>query len=119
MKGRPLVPADEVRNARRSKEGMTSVMDDLITWLRTQLDEVEASAARDLASIERHDFAVERLVEVDSKRRILDEYDRIAKLAEDGYFDDSSEPLDTARRFVLVMGLPYADRPGYRLEWRP
>lgn len=54
------------------------------------------------------------LVEVEAKRRIVDS------------FAASQEPL-TARtaekavvRMVLkLMALPYADRPGYRDQWRP
>jgi hypothetical protein len=82
---------------------------DLITWLRAQLDEVEAAAARDLASIERHDLAVERLVEVDVKRRILD-------LLE-GADDESAWWYH--QHLVPLLALPYADRDGYRQEWRP
>jgi hypothetical protein len=46
------------------------------------------------------------LAEVNAKRRILDEAVRL--MSYDGEF-----------QFLELLALPYADRPGYREEWRP
>ena len=93
--------------------------DDLITWLWTVLDEVETAAARDLASVERHDLAVEILVEVDAKRRILDAYERArdagATAFQTQYEAGRAAGLEEA---VELLALPYAGRPDYREEWR-
>jgi len=83
-----------------------------MTWLRAQLDERESTAAHNLASIERHDLAVQMLVEVDAKRRILDLHRQDGALCE---HCDAHWPCPTVR----LVGLPYADRDGYREEWRP
>jgi hypothetical protein len=66
------------------------------------------------------------LAEVDAKRRILDE------VVEDATGLDMSVDLDRRTRprdevtepylgdvLVRLLALPYADRPGYREEWRP
>jgi hypothetical protein len=134
-------------------------MDDLITWLRTQLDDDERVAREatqgkwrwadpggpvkmalvagtwpieqmvvpsrtpdvypshhDAEHIARWDPA-RVLAEVDAKRRIMAHIGMVAlspwqiKLPE-GYLED----LDRILRF---LALPYADREGYRDEWRP
>ena len=149
-------------------------MDDLVTWLRAQLDDDERVAregtpfgtGRWLADgetirdseggcvvhddgeqdrgtaehIARHDPA-RALAEVDAKRRILDlhtgEHD-CPEWKTGVYADDwpigvshgkpgerwahitvehfeADEPCPTVR----LLALPYADRPGYRDEWKP
>lgn len=116
-------------------------MDDLVTWLRAQLDEDERDARHQQA----FDAQMERLrgdrvdtvvippltqlgslgdpdrvlAEVDAKRRILD------WLAEvDAYMDrddmswhrlGGAVDVDQA---VRMLALPYADRHGWREEWR-
>ncbi|MEU4772951.1 DUF6221 family protein [Micromonospora sp. NPDC023644] len=45
------------------------------------------------------------LAEVDAKQRILDDCEERRSIQ--------------ARRLMQLIALPYADRPGYRDEWRP
>jgi hypothetical protein len=103
-------------------------MDDLVTWLRAQLDDDERVARQMMA--EPGGFYIEAetadvnimtvgahvyrwtpkrvLAEVDAKRRILDE---IIELHErEGRYTEG---------FLAALALPYADRPGYLQEWRP
>jgi len=145
-------------------------MDDLVTWLRAQLDEDEravtgsgdlgwltyrrpdgtmaytvpaslapdgswiavGAVARDFASAVVVSCERERLAEVDAKRQMValhvpvaggqgftgDKYGRIDFACQ--CCGDSDEfgvawPCDT----VLLVALPYADRPGYQQEWQP
>jgi len=137
---------------------------DLVTWLRTQLDE-DASRAHNLdgrrapspwqakgdgygAYVEAADGTIieERgggmymavathiahwdparvLAEVDAKRRILDEIVPEANGLDSsvdldrriGIRDQTVEPY-CSDQLVRLLALPYADRPGYRDEWRP
>ncbi|MFI7607700.1 DUF6221 family protein [Micromonospora sp. NPDC049366] len=109
-------------------------MDDLIIWLRAQLDEDERIARASLSAFGVADTdqtpvwpdhvtyggAVELnaaeayldtfrphrvLAEVDAKRRIVDNCAWVLK----------GEACLTLR----LLALPFADRPGYRDEWRP
>ena len=123
-------------------------VDDLVMWLRAQLDEDERVAQRVRSETEgtwawtyRNVHAVKTdgttepiastdtgaqavyfglwnpdrvLAEVDAKQRIVDS------------FAASTEPLTArtaekavARMVLKLLALPYADRPGYRDEWRP
>lgn len=117
-------------------------MDDLITWLRDQIDDDERAArtaacgpwrqgtggggyvlggpngqfviaaqsqAWNAGHIARHDPA-RVLAEVDAKRRRLDEIESMLR-------DDPTD--ETARYLAQIDALPYADRDGYREEWRP
>src|SRR5690349_16544556 len=127
-------------------------MDDLVTWLRAQLDEDErvAQAATtspwtawhaamgngqipvavadqrageapvilcesrpDAEHIARHDPA-QVLRDVEAKRRILDWLDQVEHIVD--LVEVYSIDADDARE---LLALPYADRPGYRDEWRP
>lgn len=136
--------------------------DDLVTWLRAQLDNDEAHAQKDLyllnnaksggqwrahlgtnvasevrtidgelvAKTQHQDDAmviarlvnkgraraIERLAEVEAKRRLLDQFAlrRQAVLGIDGcqtggVWDD----------LLRLLALPYAERDGWREEWRP
>jgi len=75
--------------------------------------------------IARHDPA-RVLAEVDAKRRILDEVADEATgldMQVDGEFrvgsrDEKAEPY-LGDKLVRLLALPYADRPGYRHEWKP
>lgn len=92
-----------------------SGMDELVTWLRARLDDDERVAraatywgdlplghlASDLEAHLIHWMPPRVLAEVEAKRRILDAYED-----ETGYL-------------LRLLALPYADRPGYREEWRP
>jgi hypothetical protein len=101
-----------------------STQEDLITWLRAQLDDDERDAPM------RHrltcDYAPSdggqpcscalpdlTLAEVDAKRRILDRL-----RGEDGFWRNDITS-GTAEPVVRLLALPYADRPGYRETWRP
>ena len=86
--------------------------DDLVVWLREQLDEDERVAR----------------VAGEAKRRILDlaesatqrmamkaGYDTVARL-EKALAKVTAPELE---RVLRLLALPYADRPGFREEWRP
>ena len=77
------------------------------------LSYVEEVRTVDAAHIARHDPA-RVLAEVDAKRRTLN----LHPLRSDGRIcneDEDIYPCETVR----LLALPYADRPGYRQEWRP
>ncbi|MFD5709508.1 DUF6221 family protein [Streptomyces pharetrae] len=137
-------------------------MDDLLRWLRAQLDEDEriaraatlgpwvqsgigdygwtvdfgrpgsgvetADTEQGLADadfIAAHDPA-RVLREIDAKRWIIDEcahwYGKLAKEAvapSPAPFPALGEVLDAVTPILRALALPYADRPGYREEWRP
>lgn len=123
---------------------MTSV-DDLVTWLRAQLDVDEAAADAILSPPPGHydkgwqadelrKFAQQQLADVDAKRRIIELHSPFTntykKHVQCGHCAeqchsysglscdtpaDALWPCPTAR----LLALPYADRPGYREEWRP
>lgn len=110
-------------------------MDDLVTWLRAQLDDDE----RKVAAMEREEKRVQTApifqghppnwlagvdifvsskrwrAETDAKRRILDLHSGGTDPcdAHDAAF--RTIPCDTQR----LLALPYAGREGYREEWRP
>lgn len=147
-------------------------MDDLVTWLRGQLDEDEQILRRATGGpwyedgmtvrgkthmndtdvlVIRHTWPQEAahiirwdparvLREVEAKRRRLDylagmkhdmgtedfvTYDSCRALAQPGELGNlevgyCSCGLDALRdRLYKIEALPYADRPGYREEWRP
>ncbi|SCL43181.1 hypothetical protein GA0074692_6751 [Micromonospora pallida] len=125
-------------------------MDDLVTWIRQQLDDDERLARAayqpnwrwytedkvvvtkqddageceqwipvgtrsDGAHMARHDPA-RVLAEVDAKRRLLTQFELrgnsvrgIVQPSTGGVWDD----------LLRMLALPYADRSGYRSEWRP
>lgn len=105
-------------------------MNELVEWLRAVLDDdIEGIAALEsyaLNGIESTagDWAreyVERTrAEVEAKRRIVAEYE--AAVAQ-----RRAHPEDVATvgwwlgtiRVLELLALPYADRDGYREEWRP
>ncbi|MBD9700678.1 hypothetical protein IHE56_00940 [Streptomyces sp. ID01-12c] len=122
-------------------------MEDLVRWLNTQLDEDEriaraatpgpweqggigdygwtVSFSRRNAGVETEDgeqghadaeFIAEHdparvLREIDSKRRVLGAIEHLLVQVDDPFAD-----VDGVLRLLAV---PYADRPGYREEWRP
>jgi hypothetical protein len=103
-----------------------SDVDDLVTWLRAQLNDDE----RKIAAMEREENRAQTApifqgyppnwlagvdifvsskrwrAEVDAKRRMVDEAIRL-------------ESYGSEFQFLKMLALPYADRPGYRDEWRP
>ena len=93
--------------------------DDLVTWLRAQLDADEHTARgwlNDLALYGPFEWdPSEVLAEVASKRRILDHVEAAHRMAKIG-------PSAGDGAWFLVTRLlaeRYADRAGYREEWRP
>jgi hypothetical protein len=71
--------------------------------------------AEDRAHIVRHDPA-RVLREIDAKRKIIAEHDVYSRpLGERMDCQSYDFPCTTLR----LLALPYADRPGYREEWRP
>ncbi|MFM9703570.1 DUF6221 family protein [Streptomyces galilaeus] len=123
-------------------------MDDLVQWLGAQLDEDETEARRGYLKAEPlPDFdgwdksttaglppavAARVLREIEAKRQLVKLHGRATLHAGGGaqYFDTTtvcrsceanyqfpelSWPCTTLR----LLALPFADRPGYRKEWRP
>jgi hypothetical protein len=116
-------------------------MNDLVRWLGEQLDEDERVARAcsgdgkwaegDIAiygpdlgvevrvHMARHDPA-RVLREIDSKRKLLERYERAME-------NRRAHPKDLASAGALLalhgavelLALPYADRPGYREGWAP
>lgn len=86
--------------------------DELLEW-----GWVVASNAQQLFSL---DQVRERLADVNAKRRILDEYEQAFERRK-RHPDDlaSAGALLTMLHVVKLAALPYADRAGYREEWRP
>lgn len=117
--------------------------DDLVTWLRAQLDEDERVAQAAIPGpwvadgdevlhdgdqvvlsghstehVARHD-PVRVLAEMEAKRELIAVYEEAAE-----YYDkiDRRAPAGEAhglRTALKHLALPYADREGYREEWRP
>ncbi|CBG71888.1 hypothetical protein SCAB_48371 [Streptomyces scabiei 87.22] len=121
-------------------------MDDMVQWLGQQLDEDEriarvatpgpweqsgigeygwaVSFSRPGAGVEVEDSDQGRadadfiaahdparvLCEIDAKRRIIAAYEN---------YDREAPELDVPESVLRLLALPYADRPGYREEWRP
>jgi hypothetical protein len=138
------------------------VSDDLVAWLRAQLDEDErlAKAAavdggpdwapdgtfladlidplpsqrrahperiflltqEDADHIARHDPA-RVLREVEAKRRIIDAYEEACERVRNPVTADNRAAARIAQfeleGVVRLLAAAYADRPGYRAEWRP
>jgi hypothetical protein len=105
------------------------VIDDLITWLLAQLDWQEdiARRARDADEAADRLFAGHcspnwTLRKIDADRRLIQRYEKAAAAhtslvsftrgQDDGY---RQACLDAIRDAAEV----YADRPGYREDWRP
>ena len=112
--------------------------DDLVAWLRAQLDEDERIASRvepnqapnQLRAMVTRDGSppflevdsARVLAEVDAKRRILDFLSRdvidVSTLGGPPEWIHGASPIE-AHPALRLLALPYADRPGYRDEWRP
>ncbi|MFI1197717.1 DUF6221 family protein [Micromonospora sp. NPDC020750] len=115
-------------------------MNDLVTWLRAQLDDEEATARELLYRAQQTSLTLK-----DPKllgRYIPDWHDwpdvetmcrqRIAELAASGRLLKQFELRGNSVRATVqpstggvwddllrMLALPYADRPGYRSEWKP
>lgn len=86
-------------------------MDELVTWLRAQLDEDERALYLAGATGERWPHPGFRWLinDIGAKRRIID---WAIKFMEGDYAPWNETCL-------RLMALPYADRPGYRDDWQP
>ena len=82
---------------------------------------------RDWADVE-HGWTQERVLrEIDAKRQLLDEHhdmnDGDCATCVDGQWGYPTHGGSTPQRFpcrtLRLLALPYADRSGYREEWRP
>lgn len=121
-------------------------MTDLTEWLRAQLDEDERACREEVAAMElfrsqQDPTAVDAiwvpplslagnpadpdrvLIEVESKRRILDacdwgSYDERVTFGDWESCSDSCPPT-IMWEVAKLLALPYAGRPGYREEWAP
>jgi Family of unknown function (DUF6221) len=136
--------------------------DDLVTWLRAQLDEDEARTRKLLVYAQQtvltlqdpshlgkfipgwHDWldvetmCTVRLAEVAAKRAIIDLHSRVDSRTDwlgkgDVHWPPESACYGCGANFreeyavpdandcpvVRLLAQPYADRPGYRDEWRP
>jgi hypothetical protein len=106
---------------------MTS-MDDLVTWLRAQLDDDERVIGAACLHIDdcggsgfASHFDDDRLLaEVEAKRRILDLADPAVMKAlgtqDPGFRDGYVAACEDA---IKAIAQPYAGRDGFRDEWRP
>ncbi|MEU4590013.1 DUF6221 family protein [Micromonospora aurantiaca (nom. illeg.)] len=106
-----------------------TVDDDLVAWLRAQLDADEAEANdwpdvlgdppavggfwRDTHGHPIYEPRTRRLADVAAKRRIIDDCERYIVA------DDTAVTDGMVWRTLTALALPYAGRPGYRDEWRP
>ncbi|CAL9529773.1 DUF6221 family protein [Streptomyces sp. enrichment culture] len=116
--------------------------DDLIQWLRAQLDEDEQAARAaaltegltgslvdflkheaahvDVAPSEAHyarHTPARVLREIDAKRRIIEQHERYAR--ERRRMMGGWDPQSDDSPILAALATVYADRPGYREEWRP
>ncbi|MFD5002197.1 DUF6221 family protein [Streptomyces mutabilis] len=117
-------------------------MDDLVQWLRAQLDEDERTAQAadaelstvftriasfdpEMAADERHIMAhrpARVLREIDAKREVLAFVERRLQESTERDFlvrDPAKMILSAVDPVVRYLATAYADRPGYRDEWRP
>ena len=116
-------------------------MNDLGQWLRTQLDlddglgDADLAADTDLAKVHHLNcelsqtagfngpctcgWSARMRAEVAAKRRLLDQTLKALEWADSTADSEFNSPEDFAGEFVRTLALPYADRPGYREEWRP
>jgi hypothetical protein len=108
-------------------------VEDLVQWLRAQFDEDEEDVRRGYLKAEPiPDYdgwdksttaalppavAARVLRDIDAKRRILAEH------ALNGWVCTTCDNGEVEQTFpcptLRILALPYADRPGYREEWRP
>lgn len=64
------------------------------------------------------------LAEVDAKRRILDAYEEVAAKFTESWsavvaYDRLAGAMNSLRRTIELLALPYADHPDYQDAWRP
>lgn len=123
-------------------------MDDLVVWMRAQLDEdarrcelwhdyecelfnheadggvQSAFAALEMLSTVPGAVCTcglpgRMLREIEMKRAVLQDLVEVIEASEDYKGPDYYEGVDACERTLKRMASVYADRPGYREEWRP
>jgi hypothetical protein len=133
------------------------MMDDLVAWLRAQLDDddrVARATSSGAWSVDPHIHYLEAedvywdvdgesggwvahvgqrsdaehgarwdparvLAEVDAKRRIIDLSDKVRAWTDASAGATAGYAAALLADTLRLLALPYADRPGYRPEWRP
>ena len=110
--------------------------DDLITWLRAQLDEDEAEIRKhpdddgvwvpgNFEATEESNYPCTpvllvsktfALADIDAKRRLLQQFELRGNAVRATVQPSTGGVWDDLLRMLAV---PYADQPGYRDEWRP
>ena len=109
-------PPEAYRVSLRSLEEYPTSAGPLPHFVIGETDELEVTTARHIA---RHAPA-RVLREVESKRRILNEcLKEVERETADGRRYPASTAWALAVTTLRLLALPYADRPGYRREWRP
>lgn len=94
-------------------------MEDLIAWLRDVLDQDQARISAPVFCGGPWPSAAQMLAVIEAHRSIVDGYDELRANPE-----RYTDPLlhshhHLLRRVVLTLAPAYADRPGYREEWKP
>lgn len=97
-------------------------MDDLVTWLRAQLDAFEQMidpgesphGACALAGL--HLTVAEARADIDAKRRIIDEYEQ-ARAYYDKHKSAPAGEVTGLLTAIKLLARPYDGREGWRAEW--
>jgi hypothetical protein len=96
--------------------------DELVAWLRRQLDEDELAwemvAARDVVEmLHGEPLAPRVLADIKAKRAILDSYQWYIDNADRPFAYERAGEMQLAERHVRLLAQPFAGRPGWREEW--
>lgn len=110
---------------------MTAV-NDLIVWLRVQIDADEVWARQALSPSQPIDHRIvgvseavvaglarRMLIEVEAKRRIVALADKTWAWGQGSAGATAGYASLVVADTIRLLALPYADREGYREEWRP
>ncbi|MDX3713413.1 DUF6221 family protein [Streptomyces europaeiscabiei] len=131
---------EDERIARRAGDSFRQIGETGVI-VATEGDRAEECASANWAGVAEHIVAWDParvLREIDTKRKLLGQYVSAAKSVEDlgaardqlsaqgrdtlmtGLeLESAIHRRDTLRGVLRLLALPYADRPGYREEWRP
>lgn len=99
-----------------------NVTENLAGWLLTQIQADEDFARTESEEDPPLAWAVFRLAECDAKRRIIAEHSVVYVPPPGSPYpvNDSCPVCDQLPCLTLrLLALPFADRPGYREEWKP
>jgi hypothetical protein len=94
-------------------------MDELVQWLRDTLDQDKARISAPVFCGGPWPSSEQMLAVIKAHRSIVDGYDELR--ANPARYTDPllNSHHQLLRRVVLTLAKAYADRPGYRQEWRP